>query len=146
MLLPQNAPPSKSSSLKTFLPPHIFLLPPTFFSSPSLFSSLKWGKPRKILPQNRLPPHQTKKRAYWIYKTWVHIRPGTCAPEHWSEHLIYKTWVHIIPGTCSPVHCSGHLIYKTWVHTIPSTCSPVHCSGHLIYKRPDSDSPINRMK
>ncbi len=35
----------------------VFLLPPTFFLS------LKWGEPQKILPQNRLPPHQTKKRA-----------------------------------------------------------------------------------
>ncbi len=56
MLLPPKVPPSKCSSLTMLLPPHSFLLPPTFFSSPSLFSSLKRGEPQIIFPQNRFPP------------------------------------------------------------------------------------------
>ena len=79
--------PTKPSSHPTLSSPHH-----TFFSSPTLFSSHKWGEPQKILPQNRLPPHQTKKRASLNFSILTSILEKYTFSTHRKGMLIFPNF------------------------------------------------------
>ena len=74
----------------------LFFLPPRIFSSPTPFSSHKWGEPQKVLPQNRLPSHQTKKRASPLTKF---LTPVVALSWMYFE-VFFQTFPHIkLSGT-----------------------------------------------